>query len=74
MEIFKRKCEIKTKECYTLFLDEAKEKISLKDAPILACGMLSDIDYLISSDKEFLTVKSKKLKILSPKEVRKKLL
>ena len=48
--------------------------ISDKDSPIIACGMLYDIDYIISSDKEFLNVRSTKVKILSPKEARKKLL
>ena len=48
--------------------------ISDKDAPIIACGMLPDIDYLISSDKEFWDVQSKEILILSPQDARKQLL
>ena len=67
-------CEIKKKNEYVHKLSSAQVIISDKDAPIIACGMLPDIDYLISSDKEFWNLKSKEIIILSPSDARKKLL
>ncbi len=74
LDIYSSRCEIKELEDYQKNIDLAKEEISKKDAPILACAMLPDIDYLISSDKEFWEVKCKKAKVLSPKGARKILL
>lgn len=74
LTIFTLNCQIKKKEEYIQNIFEAKKMISDKDAPILACGMLPDIDYLITSDKEFFEVKSDKITILSPRKARKKLL
>jgi predicted nucleic acid-binding protein len=67
-------CEIKKKNEYIHNLPKAMKLISGKDAPILACGMLPDIDYLVSSDKEFWNVHTLEISILSPKEAREKLL
>lgn len=67
-------CEIKKKNEYIHNLSKARKLISDKDAPILACGMLPDIDHLISSDKEFWDVYTSEISILSPKEAREKLL
>jgi len=72
LEIFISECEMKAKRDYLEYLEEAREKISDKDAPVLACGMLPDIDCLITSDKEFWEIKSDKVTILSPKTARKK--
>lgn len=74
LDIFTSECEIKTSNRYIEYLEGAKEKISDKDAPILACAMLDDIDYLITSDKEFYEIECKKTDILSPREARKVLL
>lgn len=74
LDMFTSKCEIKELEDYQEYLDLAKEKISKKDAPILACAMLPDIDYLIASDKEFWRVDCEKAKVLSSKMARKILL
>ena len=68
LTIFTSNCQIKKKEEYIQNIFEAKKMISDKDAPILACGMLPDIDYLITSDKEFFEVKSDKITILSPRK------
>lgn len=38
------------------------------DLPILAAAIDANIDYLISGDKDFLSVKTDKLRILSPRE------
>ena len=62
-------CHVKKKDDYLKNLQRAEKKISKKDAPILACGMLSDIDYLVSSDKEFFEIESDKVSILSPNEI-----
>ncbi len=45
--------EVKTLKDYEGFLDEAKGVINEKDAPIVACAMLSDIDVLLTGDKGF---------------------
>lgn len=74
LNIFISNCEIKKKNEYVQNLLRAKKLISDKDAPIIACGMLSDIDYLISSDKEFWNIHSEDITILSPENARNKLL
>jgi predicted nucleic acid-binding protein len=66
LEIVVSLCCIITKEQYIHNLPAAKELISLKDSPVLACGMLDEIDYLLTSDKEFLKLKMKK--IISPND------
>ncbi len=65
-EIFISHCSIITRDKYIHNLPAAIELISLKDSPVLACGMLDEIDYLLTSDKEFLNLKLKK--IISPKD------
>ncbi|MFW6197140.1 MAG: type II toxin-antitoxin system VapC family toxin [Thermoplasmatota archaeon] len=67
-------CHVKKKEDYLKNLQRAEEKISKKDAPILACGMLPEIDYLVSSDKEFFEIETEEVSIFSPKEIDKMLL
>jgi len=62
---------VKNKEEYIGNLRSAIKLISKKDAPVLACGMLSDIDYLLSSDKEFGAVDTDRVNILTPKEAEK---
>ena len=74
LKILISNCEIRKKNEYIHYLPQARQMISDKDAPIIACGMLLDIDYLISSDKEFWDVRSEKVTILSPKEAKKILL
>jgi len=74
LNIFISNCIIKEKSEYIQNMPKALKKISAKDAPILACGMLPDIDFLLTSDKEFWKVKSSEITILSPKDARKKLL
>ncbi len=69
IEDFVSNCHVKKKDDYLKNLQRAEKKISKKDAPILACGMLSDIDYLVSSDKEFFEIESDKVSILSPNEI-----
>lgn len=66
LEIFISHCSIITKDRYIHNLPVAKELISLKDSPVLACGMLDEIDYLLTSDKEFLNLKLKN--IISPND------
>jgi len=61
LEIVVSLCRIITIDQYIHNLPEAKELISLKDSPVLACGMLDEIDYLLTSDKEFLKLKLKKI-------------
>ncbi len=65
---------VKKKEEYIGNLRSAIKLISKKDAPVLACGMLTDIDYLLSSDKEFSSVVTDRVIILTPKEAEKVLL
>lgn len=62
-------CHLKKKDDYLKNLQRAEKKISKKDAPILACGMLSDIDYIVSSDKEFFEIETDEASILSPNEI-----
>lgn len=62
-------CSIIEKDKYLKHLNDAKDIISKKDAPVLACGMLSEIDILLTSDKEFWEIESAKVKILSPKDI-----
>lgn len=64
-------CEIKTKDEYIKHLPKAKNYISNKDAPILAAGMLKDIDYLITSDKEFHNINPDKVTIIKPENTEK---
>lgn len=66
LEIFLSHCSIITKDEYIHNLPEAKKLISLKDSPVLACGMLNEINYLLTSDKEFFNLKMKK--IISPND------
>lgn len=51
--IFIEGCEVKSSFEYKHLIKEAMQMISEKDSPVLACGMLPDIDYLLTSDKEF---------------------
>ncbi len=74
LKMFLSECETKTKEEYRTHLERAKKKISEKDAPILACSMLKDIDYLIASDKEFHEIECEEANILSPQDARETLL
>ena len=67
-------CEVKVKNDYIQYISEAQKYISDKDSPILACGMLPDIDYLLTSDKEFWPLKIKDVKIITPKEAKEKLI
>jgi len=67
-------CEVKYKEEYLEFIGFAKELISGKDAPILACAMLPDIDCLVTSDKEFLRIDAPEVNILSAKDAVKQLI
>jgi hypothetical protein len=69
LSIFVNGCEIKRSSEYEHLITEAKQMISRKDSPILACGMLSDIDFLISSDKEFWKIKHEKVRIVTPGEL-----
>lgn len=62
-------CSIIEKDKYLEYLPDASKIISKKDAPVLACGMLPEIDMLLTSDKEFWDVESEKLKILTPKDI-----
>jgi predicted nucleic acid-binding protein len=66
LETFLSHCSIITKDKYIHNLPAAKELISLKDSPVLACGMMDEINYLLRSDKEFLKLKLKK--IISPND------
>ena len=72
LNIFISNCEVKVKNDYIQNISEARKFISDKDSPILACGMLSDIDYLLTSDKEFWSLKIKNVKIITPKEAKEK--
>ena len=74
LNIFISNCEVKRKNDYIQNLHKAQEYISDKDSPILACGMLPDIDYLLTSDKEFWALRLKEVIILSPKEAKEKLI
>jgi len=69
VEDFVSNCHLKKKDDYLKNLQRAEKKISKKDAPILACGMLSDIDYIVSSDKEFFEIETDEASILSPNEI-----
>jgi len=69
IEDFVSNCQLIKKEDYLKYLKRAEGKISKKDAPILACGMLYEIDYLIASDKEFFEIKTEEVSILSPKDI-----
>jgi len=47
--------EIKGRKDYLSHLREAEKVINKKDAPVLACAMLDDIDVLVSGDEDFYT-------------------
>ena len=51
-----------------IFAIEAPQKLITdpKDAPILNAAIISDVDIIISGDKHFLSIKSKRPLILSP--------
>lgn len=66
---FASNCLLIKKESYLKNLPEARKIISKKDAPVLACGMLSEIDYLLTSDKEFFEIETSKVKIISTKDI-----
>ena len=70
LDMFISECELKKVEEYEKYLEKAKKKISKKDSPILACSMLKDIDYLITSDNEFHEIKCDEVEILTPKKAR----
>ena len=74
LNVFISNCQVKEKIDYIQNVQVAKKYISDKDSPILACGMLPDIDYLLTSDKEFWGLKIKDVKIITPKEAKEKLL
>lgn len=74
LDIFISNCEVKTKNDYIQNIQKAREYISDKDSPILACGMLPDIEYLLTSDKEFWDLKIKDIKIITPKEAKEQLI
>lgn len=74
LNVFISNCQVKNKNDYLKNIREARNHISDKDSPILACGMLPDIDYLLTSDKEFWVLKIKDLQIISPNEAKKNLL
>ena len=65
---------VKKKNEYVGNLPLAMKCISKKDAPVLACGMLPDIDYLLTSDKEFGCIELDLVVILTPLEAEKVLL
>ena len=65
---------VKRKEEYLGNLSSAMNIISKKDAPVLACGMLPDVDFLLTSDKEFGNVKLDQVSILTPQKAKKVLL
>jgi predicted nucleic acid-binding protein len=62
--------EIKKKEDYTVNMGKAKKMINYKDAPILACAMLRDVELFITRDKDFLGNKEikKLIRIANSKE------
>jgi len=67
-------CEIKNREDYIQNMPEALRMVSKKDSPIIACAMLSDIDALLTSDKELWAIDSKYVKVLSPADAMEELL
>lgn len=69
IEDFVSNCHLKKKDDYLKNLQIAEKMISKKDAPILACGMLPDIDYIVASDKEFFEIETDEASILSPNEI-----
>ena len=74
LNIFISNCQIKKKNDYIQNTPQARKLISDKYAPILACSMLPDIDYLLTSDKEFWDLKLKEITILSPKDAKERLI
>jgi predicted nucleic acid-binding protein len=74
LDIFISNCQVKTKNDYIQNIRKARKYISDKDSPILACGMLPDIDYLLTSDKEFWNLKIKDVKIITPKVAKEQLI
>ncbi len=70
LDMFISECELKKVEEYEKYLEKAKKKISKKDSPILACSMLKDIDYLITSDNEFHDIECDEVEILTPQKAR----
>lgn len=69
IEDFVSNCQVIKKDDYIKNLQRAEKMISKKDAPILACGMLPDIDYIVTSDKEFFEIEIDDVSILSPNEI-----
>ena len=70
LNIFISNCQIKKKNDYIQNIPQARKLISDKDAPILACSILPDIDYLLTSDKEFWDLELKGITVLSPKDAK----
>lgn len=70
LEIFVSACEVKEKPEYLENIREARSEISDKDAPVLACGMLPDVDLLVTSDREFEQVSLETVHIVFPDEAR----
>jgi predicted nucleic acid-binding protein len=62
-------CEVKSSIEYGHLIKEAIKLISGKDSPILACGMLPDVDYLLTSDKEFWKIKNEKVQVINPEDI-----
>ncbi len=74
LELFISRCQVKFKDEYEIYLPEARSLISEKDAPILACAMLPDIDVLLVSDKEFWSLKTEKVTIVKPGDLLRQLI
>jgi predicted nucleic acid-binding protein len=68
-EVFIKGCEVKRGGDYCHLIPPACKVISLKDAPVLACGMLSDIDILLTSDKEFWAISDDRVRICSTEDL-----
>jgi predicted nucleic acid-binding protein len=61
-------CEVKTSSEYQHYICEAIRMISRKDSPVLACGMLPDIDFILTSDKEFWKINDNRVKVITPED------
>lgn len=61
--------EVKGREDYISYFEEADKLINEKDSPILACAMREDIDVLVSGDKDFHTSKVKgRVRVMKARE------
>ena len=64
LELFVSNAIVRDRDDYIEHLREAMQLISKKDAPILACAMLPDVDVLLASDKEFLDIECDRVVII----------